>query len=327
MRNLSDFHYIYNIQDVIIIAVILEYRWQKIKDDTGFDPRCFTSASTLSSAIERIKSKCILTYPQNVEIVDLMEQLLSEGYSSVHMHLGFDTEMFTPKSKEYMKEKDQIIEQMRNPCGEPDEKSKKKDLNTKLYDLFKQEDLKSCNKPIYNLRLDGETESHSCRVFSKIFKIYENNEYGFAMTKPLHIGSFKREMELSIGILNKSKENFDPDSKISETFVVDIEFDAYDDPRKRMYNEVFQCIFEPKTKVPVESRSVYQLISTMKIGRKGGVLKFKAMGKTHATLCSKKRFPMFINHIHFLTKEQGGKLPRCISIIRLSRSPLKKNIS
>ena len=61
MRNLSDFNNIYNIQDVFILGVILEYRWQKIKDETRFDPRCFTSASTLSGAIERIKSKLILT--------------------------------------------------------------------------------------------------------------------------------------------------------------------------------------------------------------------------------------------------------------------------
>ena len=105
MRNLSDFNDIYNIQDVIISAVILEYHWQKIKD-TGFDPRCFTSASTLSGAIERIKSKDILTFPTNVETVDLMEKILNGGYSSVHTRLGFDTEMFTSKSEKYMKEKD-----------------------------------------------------------------------------------------------------------------------------------------------------------------------------------------------------------------------------
>ena len=37
MRNLSDFNDIYNIQDVIILAIILEYRWQKIKNDPRFD--------------------------------------------------------------------------------------------------------------------------------------------------------------------------------------------------------------------------------------------------------------------------------------------------
>ena len=96
---------IYIISDVIELAVILEYRWQKIKNDTGFDPRCFTSASTLSGAIERIKSKVIFTFPRSLEIADLMESLLSGGYSSVHTRLSFDTEKFTPKSREYIEQK------------------------------------------------------------------------------------------------------------------------------------------------------------------------------------------------------------------------------
>ena len=41
MRNFSDFNEMCNIKDVIILAVILEYRWQKIKNDIGFDPRFF----------------------------------------------------------------------------------------------------------------------------------------------------------------------------------------------------------------------------------------------------------------------------------------------
>ena len=59
----------------------------------------------LSGTIERVKSNVILTYPWNVQIVDFMEYLLSGGYSSVHTRLGFDTEMFTPKSQEYMKKR------------------------------------------------------------------------------------------------------------------------------------------------------------------------------------------------------------------------------
>ena len=97
MRNLSDFNDISNIQVVFILDVILEYRWQKIKDETSFDPRCFTSVSSLGGTIERLKSKVILTYPRNVAVVDFMESVLSGGYSSVHTRLGFDTEMFTPK--------------------------------------------------------------------------------------------------------------------------------------------------------------------------------------------------------------------------------------
>ena len=70
-------------------------------------------------------------------------------------------------------------------------------------------------------------------MFSKIFKIDENNQYGSAMTKPRPIGIFKEEPSVSIDILNKSIKNFHPNAKIGEIFVVDIEFDAYDNPRKK----------------------------------------------------------------------------------------------
>ena len=56
-----------------------------------------------------------------------MESLLSGGYSSAHSRLRFDTEMFTPKSPEYIKEKDEIIEQMRNLYGEKNAKKKRKE--------------------------------------------------------------------------------------------------------------------------------------------------------------------------------------------------------
>ena len=96
-----------------------------------------------------------------------MEKILSGGYSSVHTCLGFDTEMFTPKSEKYMKDKCWILEDIKSVIGDPDEKVKTKKLNKELYKLFTKEDLNSTNKPIYSIRLDGESKSHKWRVFSK----------------------------------------------------------------------------------------------------------------------------------------------------------------
>ena len=163
-------------------------------------------------------------------------------------------------------------------------------------------------------------------MFSKLFKLDENNQYGFAMTKPLPIGIFKKEPSVSNDILIKSIENFDLNAKIGEIFVADIEFHAYDYPRKKIYNEVFPCIFELKSKIPLDRRSVYQLLSAMRTGKRENILKHKATKKTQATLCSKKRFPMYIDHIHFLTK-RAGKSPKYICTTFLNRSPLKKNNS
>ena len=128
--------------------------------------------------------------------------------------------------------------------------------------MFKKEDLKSSNKPIYKIRLDEEQESKGRRIFSKIFKLDENNQHGFAMTKPLPTGTFESEKEANMEILNEAIENFDPKAKVGKIFVVDIdEFHVCNDPRKILYNEIYHCISEPKTKVPVDNRSVYELLS------------------------------------------------------------------
>ena len=51
--------------------------------------------------------------------------------------------------------------------------------------------------------------------------------------------------------------------------------------KKKMYNEIYLCIFQPKTKVPADERSVYQLLSNMRVGKKDNILKFLVTEKTH----------------------------------------------
>ena len=241
-----------------------------------FQSQVFHVCQHAKSCNRKGKIKGNTNVPRNVEIIDLMEKLLSRGYSSVHTRLGFDTEMFTPKSKEYLDEKDNIVDDLGNLYREKDEKCKRKVLMGRLYELWKSQDLKTENKPIYNICLNGEEKSSRRRIFSKIFKLDKNNQYGFAITKPLPIGIFIKEEHVDIEILNASIANFDLNAKIGEIFIVDIEFNAYDDPRKKMYNEVYPCIFQPKSKVSVDRRSVYQLLSTMRMGRKDNILKSAA---------------------------------------------------
>ena len=55
-----------------------------------------------------------MTFPTNVETVCLMESLLRGGYSSVHTMLGFDTEIFTPRSPEYVDQKEDIFNNLKD---------------------------------------------------------------------------------------------------------------------------------------------------------------------------------------------------------------------
>ena len=63
----------------------------------------------------------------------------------------------------------------------------------------------------------------------------------------------------------------------------------------------------------------------MRIGKRGDVLKFKVTKKTHATLHSKKRFPVFIDHIHFLTRRAGWKVNKVHHYYTFEQEPFKKD--
>ena len=60
---------------------------------------------------------------------------------------------------------------------------------TESFKTFKRDDLKIC----YKLELDGEKGYSDPRVIAKIIKLDENNQYDFAMTKPMPMGSIKEK--------------------------------------------------------------------------------------------------------------------------------------
>ena len=96
MRNYSDLNDLYNVQDVILLMVIIENRFQEMQNETGYNPRKINSASKLSSCIHREQSKCILALPTNNCHVDIFEKTLSGGFSCVNTHLSFDRELLMP---------------------------------------------------------------------------------------------------------------------------------------------------------------------------------------------------------------------------------------
>ena len=123
------------------------------------------------------------------------------------------------------------MENLRNLYDEPKEKEDRKILIQDLTDSWKEEDSKNPHKLNYNLRVKGEETSQARRVFLKIFKLDENNPYGFAMIKPLPIGIFKKKDSATLEIMNEVVKNYDPNDKIRHILEVDIDFSDYDGPR------------------------------------------------------------------------------------------------
>ena len=65
-----------------------------MNDRKGFNPRKSDSASTLSGCTERELSRVVISLPNSNEIVDILEQSITGGFSCVNNHLAFDTEIF-----------------------------------------------------------------------------------------------------------------------------------------------------------------------------------------------------------------------------------------
>ena len=96
MRNLRDMKDLYNAQDVILLCEIGENIFELMRDRYGFNLRKYNSASTLGGCIEREMSRVIIALRTANETVDIFEQTITGGFSSVNTRLAFDTEILLP---------------------------------------------------------------------------------------------------------------------------------------------------------------------------------------------------------------------------------------
>ena len=221
MRNLGDMNDLYNVQDVILLCEIIENRFQQMQEKFGYNPRKCNSASTLSGCVQRDLSKVIIALPTKTEHAEVLERSLIGGYSCVNTRLGFDTEMHLPNltRSEYAKMNiDQSFQAYKNQ-------------NFKL---------------VYKLKIGSDETYKDYRITSKIIKFDENNQYGFAMTKPMAIGSIK-DKSPSWAEFNLLMEKVTLDDPIGHLFLVDIEFDhEHATDTQIMYNEMMPPIIEKK---------------------------------------------------------------------------------
>ena len=93
------------------------------------------------------------------------------------------------------------------------------------------------------------------RLSSKIIKMDENNQYGFAMTKPLPYGCIKKKKVLpTLEELEQILSNVTLNDKLRHLFVVDIVFDKQDE-KALLFNEFYPPIFEKDKKIEPFERS------------------------------------------------------------------------
>ena len=252
MRNLSDLNDLYNTQDVILLTEIIESQFQAMQNTYGFNPRKCNSASSMSGCIEREMSKVILTLPTKYEHVEIFEQTVIGGFSSVNTILPFDSQILLPNLTNQKKlETDSIS----------------KNLNYKV---------------VYDLKIYDEKVKK--RIITKILKLDENNQYGMAMTKPLPTGCIKDDKDISWETFNFLLESVSFEDKIGHLYIVDIEFDVKSATKREFaYNEIYPPIIEKQKTIDPCERSVFQLLEQFVKGDRGPK-SYRATAKAHAFL-------------------------------------------
>ena len=296
MRDLSDLNDLYNAQDVIILLEIIENRFQQIQDMTDYNPRIINSASKLSGCIQREKSKCIIALPTDNIQMEIFEKTVCGGYSSVNNRLSFDTELLMPNFSKAEYEKDLT--------------------------LFKRDDLKLG----YMLKLNNYSSYERKRVITKIVKFDENNQYGYAMTRPMPTGCIKQNTSPSWTTFNLLIEKVSLEDKIGHLFVVDIEFDFENaSARQLTYNEIFPPIIEKKKIMEANERSLFQLLELFSKNEQDKPRSYVCTAKSHATLLPKTCIPLYIEDLRFLIKRAGWKVIKLYSHFTFEQDTFKKD--
>ena len=301
MRNLSDLNDLYNVQDVIILLEIIENRFQSMQDKTGYNPRIINSASKLSGCIQREKSKCILALPINNTQMEIFEKTICGGFSSVNTRLSFDTENLMPNLSKTDYDKMNIDESFK---------------------AYKRDDL----KVVYSLKLDNQKKFSKKRIITKIVKLDENNQSGYAMTRPMPTGCIKQNNSPSWLQFNLRLEKVSFEDLIRHLFIVDIEFDEKNASEKQyMYNEIFPPIIEKEKILDANERSLFQLLELFDTTDNSKQKSYRCTVKSHATMFPKKCIPLYTEDLRFLIKRAGWIVTKLYSHFTFEQNAFKKD--
>ena len=116
----------------------------------------------------------------------------------------------------------------------------------------------SDGKPKENLKIVYKIGNEDKRVVSKILKMDENNQYGYAMTKPLPTWSIKRKKIPTMREFDLIIQGILDEDKIGHLFVVDIHFDQKNASEKQLFfNKIYSPIFERKKVLSTNEKSVF----------------------------------------------------------------------
>ena len=186
---------------------------------------------------------------------------------------------------------------------------------------YKRDDLKVA----YILKLKGEIHPKKRRVIKKILKLDENDQYGFAMTKPMSTGCITEHPSPSWLKFNMLLECVSLDDPKGHLLVVDIESDEKNaTEREFLYSDIFPPIIEKQKTLDADERSAYQLLEMFNTTKEGKPKTYRCTPKSQATMFPKKFIPLYLEDLRFLIKRAGWKVTKLYSHFEFEQDSFKK---
>ena len=181
------------------------------------------------------------------------------------------------------------------------------------------------NEKVLFKTAEGEVK----RFSSKIIKIDENNQYGFAMTKPLLSGCIKLKKSVpTVAELKDILTNITLDDKIGHLFIVDIFFKDINE-KAILFNELYPLIFQKNIKIEPFERSCSQIMSRATVkknkNKEDTIYSLPHNSKTHSTLKEKIYFPLYAEDLYFLTTRTGWEVTKIYEHYTFKQDRLKKD--
>ena len=189
------------------------------------------------------------------------------------------------------------------------------------FKAFKRDNL----KVIYSLKLEKNDSFEKKRVITKIVKFDENNQYRFAMTKPMPTGYIKEYSLPSWLSFNLLFEIVYLDDPSDHLLVVDIEFDQKNATNKQfLYNEILLPIIEKQKVLDANKRSVYQLLELFDETPEEKPKSYRCTAKSHATMFQKKFIRLYVEDLRFLIRRAGWIVTKLYSHFTFEQDCFKK---
>ena len=150
------------------------------------------------------------------------------------------------------------------------------------------------------------TEGELKRFSSTIIKMDENNQYGFAMTKPLLVEVIKKKDGVpTLQELEQILAGVKPTDEFGHMFIIDLTFVGGENPKILLYNELYPPFFEKDKTMESFERSCVQVMALGRINDEGKLLSIKQNSKTHSTLRDKTFFGVYAEELYHATTQLG----------------------